>query len=234
MHRKITEERLRESVRRILTMKALLGVLEGEGKPLTPETVKIENEHARSIAAEIAESSLTLLRDFNHALPLRLKKGARIVLCLLPREVADGEGIMLPDQVSKEFEATHLPMELERRGFKTVCVASRAALDVAMAEAPPDALIYISTTGPEAGRGSIRLSRLAHRCVNFRWDVLNSDTPALFISMGNPFVLRELPDLPNFICTYARSEAIAIALTKALFGELEFKGVLPVEIPLFL
>ncbi len=231
--REITEERLRESVQRILTMKARLNILEAESKPLSPETIKSENARAANIAKEMAESSITLLRDFNHALPLRLKKGARIVICLLPREIADGEGMMLPDQVSKEFEATHLPKELERRGFKTVCVASRASLDAAMAEAAPDALIYISTTDPEAGRGSIRLSRLAHRCVNFKWDVLNSEIPALYISMGNPFVLRELPDLPNFICTYARSEAIATALTKALFGELEFKGVLPVEIPLF-
>jgi beta-N-acetylhexosaminidase len=233
LRKEITEERLRESVRRILTMKARLGIMESEPEPLFPETEKYENGRAASIATEIAESSLTLVRDFNHALPLRLKPGARIVICLLPREVADGEGIMLPDQVSKEFEATHLPKELERRGFKTVCVASRSALDTAMAEAAPDALIYISTTNPEAGRGSIRLSRLAYRCVNFRWDVLNSEIPALFISMGNPAVLRELPDLPNFICTYARSEAIAAALTKALFGELEFKGALPVEIPLF-
>jgi beta-N-acetylhexosaminidase len=248
LRKEITEERLRESVRRILTMKTRLGELDGsfssipsqadawrsrERRPSGRLIEKVEDERAAEVATEIAEHSLTLVRDFNHVLPLRLKPGARIVICLLPREVADGEGMMLPDQVSKEFDATHLPKELERRGFKVVCVASRAALDEAMAEAAPDALIYISTSDPEAGRGSIRLSRLAHRCVNFRWDVLNSDTPALFIRMGNPYVLRELPDLPNFICTYARSEAIAKVLTKALFGELEFKGVLPVEIPLF-
>ncbi len=227
----ITLERLRESVRRILTMKAKLGLPDNDYQALPAETAAAEHEKARAVSREIAEKSVTLVRDCNHALPLKLPGGATILVCLLPKEVGEGEGMLLPDEIRKEFESSYLDRELKNRGFKVVCVGDRHTMAREAEDA--DAIIFVSNTRPEAGRGSIRLSRIALRWINFSWDIINSDRPVLFISMGNPYVLREIPDMPTFICTYSQSPDIARATVKAIVGELDFAGELPVDIPLF-
>ncbi len=226
----ITVDQLRESVRRIMTMKAKLGLPEKQYLPLTPETETNENKKAGSVAREIAESSVTLVRDIKNDLPLELEPGAKIVICLLPKEVGEDKGMLLPDEIRKEIENSYLDRELKARGYQAVCVGNRH--DLAREAPDAGAVIFISNTKPEAGRGSIRLSRIALRCVYYSWEIINSDKPVLFISMGNPYVLRELPELPNFICTYSQSPEITRAVVKAIFGEIDFAGKLPVDIPL--
>jgi beta-N-acetylhexosaminidase len=53
----------------------------------------------------------------------------------------------------------------------------------------------------------------------------------LLISMGNPYLLRNYPDVPGYIATYSTVPPSEIAVVKAIFGEIPIQGKLPVTIP---
>ena len=83
-------KRLDESVKRILAFKLLLGLI-GEGKSVEkekPADLPALLKKNGAIAKRIGENSITLLRNRDHVLPLKLKKGARILLFIAPDKEA--------------------------------------------------------------------------------------------------------------------------------------------------
>ncbi|HEX4604166.1 MAG TPA: glycoside hydrolase family 3 C-terminal domain-containing protein, partial [Candidatus Angelobacter sp.] len=50
-------------------------------------------------------------------------------------------------------------------------------------------------------------------------------------SFGSPYFLADFPQIENYICAYSNAFTSEIAAVKALFGEIPFRGRLPVTIP---
>ena len=72
---RLSEERIEELARRILALKDVLGLPKTtEGKAIT----SAEREHFQSISREIATKAITLVRDRNQILPLKLETGIRV------------------------------------------------------------------------------------------------------------------------------------------------------------
>ena len=55
--------------------------------------------------------------------------------------------------------------------------------------------------------------------------------PVVAVSFGSPYLLRDFPDLPTYVCAWGAQEVMQRAAAKALFGETGFEGKLPVSIP---
>src|SRR5262249_29441071 len=51
------------------------------------------------------------------------------------------------------------------------------------------------------------------------------------IAMGNPYVAQNFPQAQTYVCTYSNAASSEISAVKALFGELQLKGKLPVTLP---
>jgi beta-N-acetylhexosaminidase len=51
------------------------------------------------------------------------------------------------------------------------------------------------------------------------------------LAMGNPYLARDFPEVQNYICTFSAAPVSELSAVKALFGEMEFHGRLPVTIP---
>jgi beta-N-acetylhexosaminidase len=49
--------------------------------------------------------------------------------------------------------------------------------------------------------------------------------------MGNPYLAADFPKIQNYMCTFSNATVSEIAAIKALFGEIEIRGHLPVSIP---
>jgi beta-N-acetylhexosaminidase len=60
-----------------------------------------------------------------------------------------------------------------------------------------------------------------------------SEKPFAFVLYGSPYLLSFVPELPSYILTYEYYPAAEEAALKAVLGEIEFKGRLPVELPGF-
>ena len=57
--------------------------------------------------------------------------------------------------------------------------------------------------------------------------------PVALVALGNPYLLRNFPDVAAYMTTYSTVAPSEISVVKALFGEIPINGKLPVTIPGF-
>ncbi|MGE5438576.1 MAG: serine hydrolase, partial [Bacteroidota bacterium] len=55
--------------------------------------------------------------------------------------------------------------------------------------------------------------------------------PVIFMSMGNPYILSNFPQAPNYLCSYGEPKVSQLAMLKALTGDIDITGRLPISIP---
>jgi beta-N-acetylhexosaminidase len=55
--------------------------------------------------------------------------------------------------------------------------------------------------------------------------------PFVFTIFGSPYVLTQMPELPSYIVTYDTSPLAEMSAIRAITGEIEFKGKLPISLP---
>ena len=60
-----------------------------------------------------------------------------------------------------------------------------------------------------------------------------SRKPVALAALGNPYLLRNFPDVSAYLTTYSTVPPSEVATVKALFGEIPIHGKLPVSIPGF-
>ncbi|MGB6339259.1 MAG: glycoside hydrolase family 3 C-terminal domain-containing protein, partial [Candidatus Aminicenantaceae bacterium] len=51
------------------------------------------------------------------------------------------------------------------------------------------------------------------------------------VSFGSPYFLRHFPEVDAYMCAYRYSDEAMMAAARALFGEIDIQGKLPVTIP---
>jgi beta-N-acetylhexosaminidase len=61
--------------------------------------------------------------------------------------------------------------------------------------------------------------------------LLAKGKPLALISLGNPYLLRGFPDVTAYLATFSTVPPSELAAVKALFGEIDIRGRLPVSIP---
>jgi beta-N-acetylhexosaminidase len=71
---------------------------------------------------------------------------------------------------------------------------------------------------PEAGRNALA-------------QVLALGKPVVTVSFGSPYLLRDLPDLPTYLCAWGGQDVVQTAAVQALFAETAIGGKLPITIP---
>jgi beta-N-acetylhexosaminidase len=57
--------------------------------------------------------------------------------------------------------------------------------------------------------------------------------PVILLALGNPYLLRNFPDVAAYMTTYSSVPPSEVSAVKALFGEIAIGGKLPVTIPGF-
>jgi beta-N-acetylhexosaminidase len=55
--------------------------------------------------------------------------------------------------------------------------------------------------------------------------------PVVLVALGNPYVLRNFPNVPAYLATFSTVPPSEVAAVKALVGEIAIRGRLPVSIP---
>jgi beta-N-acetylhexosaminidase len=215
---RLQPERIRASARRVLEMKARLGLHRQAGPvPLPPDR---QAAH-RSLAQEIADRSIVLQRSDAHT-PLRLAPGARVLAVTL----RDGTFADRPD-LSGDLET--VAEELERRGFTVTRLVNPSHRDLFKQAREHQAVFVNINLLPHQRIGNIRLCGEA---VMPLWRSFWTDHPCvIFTSFGNPWLLYQLPHLPNLWLAWGHPEASQRAAVRAWLGEIPLQGTLPVRMP---
>lgn len=222
---KVSMQRLDESVRRVLTLKVKLGLIEalnpaGQSKPdvLAPEI----RTQAKELSRKVAEKGLTLVRNRENVLPLDLKKVKRVLVHkAVPAEVDPAAFAHL-----KYF--TDL---LESRGLELTILENGNCLDIQKREQQGerwDAYLVIYSLQNHQMKNTVRPTG---KMGEVMWMQQNTNTlQPITISLNTPFLLNDMPFLETLVNAYGTSTETMDALNKALFGEIDFSRYSPVKI----
>lgn len=219
--KKFDVERAREATKRILQLKARLGLLEERE---VPTVTTDDTRRFLQCSEDIGESSITVVRNEGALLPLKLKPGAKLltISCQFEEYL---RGFVQELEVIDE--------ELRKRGYevdhiknlpgKKLFGSGREIYDIMHNY---DAIFVNVHVLPRYGSlfFTDKISRLF-------WDSFWTEHPCvIFTSLGDPYKIYEMPYVPNMVNTYGSSPSSQRAVVKVWLGELAARGKTPVSL----
>ncbi len=220
----ITKTRINASVERVLRAKAALGLRTKRVVDLNEVDRAVSDPRFNEIAQQIADHSITLARDEQKLLPLKFENGKGRLL-----------NVTFTDEDDRAITRPFVD-ELQRRGAQV----ESFTLDPRSTESDVskvfsriggqsyDAVIFSIAVRARSGKGSIALpaagKQLAERLINRK-------LPLIVISFGNPYLLLAMPESPSYLLAYSPFPMSQRAAAKAVLGEIEINGKLPVSLP---
>ena len=219
---------LDRSVRRVLEAKAHLGLHLGARVDLDAVPEVVGTRAHRAVAREVSERSITLIRDAAGDVPLRTPRDGRL-LYLSILDYPSGWGIGAPSRFV-------IPELRDRWPDVTAIELSD--------HTPPSDIELVRGIG---GRFDAVIAGVFVRTASFsgRMDLdedlvaflrdLAEDTaersqPLVVVLFGNPYVARSLPELPSVLLTYDYRGLSEMTAVKAIAGEIQLRGRLPVTL----
>lgn len=225
----ISSERLDEAITRILALKAKWKLPEKKAAgTLVPgeENLRIFREKkGDALAEEIADKSITLVKDTRHLLPISPEKQKRIYLVALGDE---------PNYHNvRGGYAEYFAKKLEEKGF---CVKrynpeekpyEYGSGKMSAFLEKYDMVIYFTNISTRNNDSAARISWPGeHRDTIPR---MMNEVPMIMVSVDNPYHLVDAPRIPTYINAYTSSEVVIDKLVEKLTGESEFQGVSPID-----
>jgi beta-N-acetylhexosaminidase len=106
---------------------------------------------------------------------------------------------------------------------------SRQDIDEALQKLPVcESYVVAAFSTVTSGRGSVGLGgELAPTLES----VIAAAKPVALVALGNPYLLRNFPNAAAYLATFSSVVPSEIAAVKALWGEIDIRGHLPVSIP---
>ena len=218
---RLSEARVNRSVERVLQAKAWLGLSRRRQTDSLRLARRIDAPALRQQVQDLADASVTLVKDDPSQLPLDVRgvRSGHLVIASArqsPRAAADLEGHLRTrldslevDRLSYESDPSLLNQVRNRAGNADLCVV---ALHVPL----------VTGTG--------RLG-LPARLADWLKALVRVKPSSVLISLGDPYLIRQLSFFPTYLCTYSHVSTSQRAAVKALFGEIPVAGRLPVSIP---
>ena len=223
----IKESRLDESVRRILSAKGKLGLDRNRFVDIgNLDKALGTNEHQRT-AQQIIENAITLVRDNQKVFPLKLAQEQKVLFISMV-DNSDGwrdgvpGGAFFAGLVKRHQSSTHVYVTDKTSPAEFELIKKLAALS--------DAVICNAFIRVASFKGTIDMSEGE---INLLKHLSAIKRPFAFVLFGSPYLLSFVPELPTYVLAYEYYPAAEEASLKAVLGEIEFKGKLPIELPGF-
>lgn len=217
---RLPASRLDEAVGRILAEKERLGLFRERSLPLHEIARAAGTLEQKATEEEVARRGLTLVREEEGVLPLR--EGLR----LLVLAVHDERTTVTIDATFQAELKTRAAFVDFVRLDPTSCAGEGATVAERAKEA--DAVLLALFVRPRSGRGTLEIPPEGKAALA---PLLASDRPVVGVSFGSPYLLRDLPGLATYLCTYGHQALVQAAAVRALWGEAPIEGTLPVTIP---
>ncbi|HEY7913277.1 MAG TPA: glycoside hydrolase family 3 N-terminal domain-containing protein [Blastocatellia bacterium] len=223
----ITEARINESVRRILSAKARLGLHQNRFADIKQLDRVLGSKENQAAAREIIESAVTLVRDSKNVLPLKLSAEQKVLFVTVVdnsegwRDGMPGRAFL--EGLRKRHQHVTNVYVTDRTSWAEIDLIKKLA-------ALADVIIVNGFIRVSSYKGSIDMSEGE---INLLKHLSATGKPMAFVLYGSPYLISFVPEIPTYILAYEYYPAAEEAALKAVLGEIEFKGKLPVELPGF-
>jgi beta-N-acetylhexosaminidase len=217
---RISQERLNHSVRKVLAWKYHLGLTTRKITPLDEIDKIVSSDATRQLSNEIAENAITLVKSETNVLPL--KKDKKIFLF----GITNGED---RNFVSNTFQRT---LRAAGLNFEAVILDERSTaeeMNAARKKAGEADVILAGLFGRvrSGAKNSVGIPEAGAKVLR---ELLASDKKIVNISFGNPYLLNNFPEMKTYIVAYGDMPSLQRATARALTGEIDFKGKLPISL----
>ncbi|WP_251043415.1 gluconokinase, GntK/IdnK-type [Arthrobacter sp. ISL-48] len=231
----ITEQRLHNALRRILALKASLGLHTTPRAELVPPQealAVIGSEAHRAVAAEIADKTVTLVKDTANNLPVTPETHKRIRLYGISggSDFTRGDPLaylgIVQDELEKAGFEVHLFRTAEQReaagetGTNFMSVISEEATGD-YAEKYDAALVFANVKG-FAQEAAIRIKWSSPMAAEIPWYA--TEVPTIFVSLNQPNHLIDVPMVRTAIHAHAGTREAIRATVEKIQGKSEFQG----------
>jgi beta-N-acetylhexosaminidase len=221
---RLSEKRIEESARKLLAAKYDLGLVKQRITPVDEIDRIVSSNDVGSLAREIAEHAVTLVRNDNNLIPVAtLKADARI----FNLAITNGDDRLW---VANTFVES---MARAGRKLETVVLDDRSSeADVAQAlEKAKGADLVIASLYGRVRTGQVRSVGLPEPGARALQALLADKAPIVGISFGNPYLLQNFPALRTYLVAYGDMPSLQQAAARAILGEIDISGKLPISLP---
>jgi beta-N-acetylhexosaminidase len=218
---RLTRQRVRESVARMLAAKERVGLDRKRFVDLEAMGDVLDSPEANEKAQEVADRAVTLVRNNSNLVPLAAPEQACFVV--MPEGRFSSEGQVFTQQVRKR---------MAKASITTIDSSTpRPQIDEAVGRLGDCQSFVVAAFAPvAASRGSVGLGGDLPHAVEA---IEGIGKPVAMVALGSPYLLRNFPNVTAYLATFSNVPPSETAAVKALWGEIPIRGRLPVSIPGF-
>ncbi len=242
---RLTVKRLDEAVTRILATKAALSLpekqREGTLVPKKSGLALVGCEKHRQWARQVADQSVTLVKDTQNLLPISPEKYKRVYLNVIQKSMSPEDPLVKEWKALFEKEGFTVTVRdrsttIEMENFQGINMTPKKAellhelyRPIAEFKADKDLYVYIANVDNASNNTTTRLN----------WNVVfglgddapwfTQEIPVLFISVANPYHLFDAPMVKTYINSYNSAPEFNQAVMDKLMGRSAFQGKSPVD-----
>jgi beta-N-acetylhexosaminidase len=251
----IPQSRLDESVLKILKVKASLGLDKARLVDISALDTAVGRPENVAAGQKMADDAITLVRQNDSFLPLAglqtnaSSKKSGTAIAVLPYQTVEEVRNHLLVVVFTDDVRLDAGRVLERQIKMRVPDANVIYTDpqlsgvladnILHAAAEADKVVVAVYASPTAGKmiakadGGVQNSvSLPEEGANLLRQILKTGAAkTMVMAMGNPYLAKDFPEVQNYLCTFSAAQVSESSAVKALFGEIEIHGHLPVTIP---
>lgn len=213
---RLTEERIDESVRRILDLKHARGIVTHPLVPVPQVDRVVGSDEHRAAVQEITDRSTTVLRNDADLLPLSAD-AQKILVTGWNRPDYPGYAA---EPVADLADALRDRTDADVTALSTGTSPEPGAIDEAVSAAGEADVVVVLTSGL---RTSAAQRELVER-------LTGTDTPVIAVAVQEPYD-PGFADVPTWLATYDWRAVTMTSLAKVLVGERSPEGTLPVAVP---
>ena len=216
----ISVEQINNSVRRILQVKAWLGIEKRRVADIDELRDNASPHSHRRLAQKIASRAITVISDTNHVLPLKPSEG--MLNIVLQDKINNETGAGYIKRLDQFYSMTHI-----RINPGTDLAGYASAADLA---AKAEAVIISSYSQGFSGSGTLKLTSQQQEFIHSLGRIVPKEKPLILVSLGTPYIVTYFPEITTTLCTYSYAEASEEMAVELLRGAIKAHGVLPVSL----
>jgi beta-N-acetylhexosaminidase len=216
---RISRQRIDSSAAKFMAAKQAVGLFRTRLVNLDSISDRLEDPNFEQLAQNVADRAFTLVKDDKHLFPMPGTVGSCLVV------ISEGEFSQRGQTLIAELRrrAPELRNYVINSGMAAPLLTA-IAIDTASCKE-----IYIAGFVTVAAyRGTVGLQGGLNSFLN---TLLHGPVPVALISLGNPYLLRDFPEVPSYAATFSTSRTSEVATAKAILGEIPISGKMPVSIP---
>ncbi|MBI4910868.1 MAG: hypothetical protein HY820_45065 [Acidobacteria bacterium] len=213
---RLSVKRIDESVEKLLTAKAQLGLHRKRLVELESISDSLDLDEDEDLARRVSERAVTLIRNEGNVVPLA--NADKSCWFVLSEARLSQQGRQMMDTLS-----SRLP-EASRKLLDPVSV--RAELGELSKNIEPCSSFVVAAFAGFKGNGMLNEDYTA-----LIQSLIGTGKQVVLAGMGNPYLIRGYDRVPAFVAAFSTVPASEVAVVKALVGDIPIQGKTPVSIP---